>query len=127
MVTPSRFVLLTLLTAIGVTAWAYWTALIDIAERWVSDPQYSHGFLVPGFAAYLLWRRRAMVVNDVRPRWWGVALVFAGVGLRVIAHIAYQPWLDAGSLLVVLAGLCAAAGGRRLLVWAAPAVLFLGF
>lgn len=125
---PSRLPLIALLAAAGVTGWAYWTTLADIADRWVSDPQYSHGFLVPLFAAYLLWRRRAVLKwDDIRPRWWGIPVVLAGVGLRVVAHVAYQPWLDAGSLLVVLAGLCAAAGGRRLLAWAAPAVLFLGF
>ena len=34
--------------------WAYWTTLGDMACRWAHDPQYSHGYLVPGFALYLL-------------------------------------------------------------------------
>lgn len=127
-VTPIRVLLAALLAAVGVTVWAYWTTLGEISERWVNDPQYSHGFLVPLFAGFLLWRRRAKLrLDELRPRWWGVGVVFAGVGLRVAAHVFYQPWLDAGSLLVVLAGLCVAVGGPRLLSWAVPAILFLGF
>lgn len=112
----------------GVVVWAYWIAFAEIADRWASDPQYSHGFLVPLFAGYLLWSRRAMLAgSELAPCWWGVGLVAAGAALRMAGHVFYQPWLDAGSLLIVLAGLTAAVGGRRTLLWAGPAILFLAF
>ena len=45
--------------AIGaVLVWAYWPTLLEAVGRWRDDPQYSHGFLVPIFSAYLLWRNR---------------------------------------------------------------------
>jgi exosortase len=114
--------------ALAVVVWAYWTTLADIADRWVSDPQYSHGFLVPLFSAYLLWLRRPVLAGaDLSPRWWGVGIVALGAALRMTGHVFYQPWLDSGSLLVVLAGLAAAAGGRKALVWSAPAIAFLAF
>lgn len=112
--------------AFAVVAWAYWTTLADVVERWATDPQYSHGFLVPLFSAYLLWSRRG-AAGEFAPRWWGVGVIALGAGLRVAGYLFYQPWLDAGSLLVVLAGLAGAAGGRRTLAWAAPAILFLAF
>ena len=37
--------------------WSFWPTLGFLAERWSSDPQYSHGFLVPIFAAVVLARR----------------------------------------------------------------------
>ena len=113
---------------LALVAWAYWTTLTDIGERWATDPQYSHGFLVPLFAGYLLWSRRSQIGwSDVRGRWWGVGLVLAGVMIRLAGHALYLPWLDAGSFLVVLGGVAAAVGGRRVLLWAAPAILFLAF
>lgn len=128
MAASNRYTFVTLAAAVGVSAWAYWNTLADIADRWASDPQYSHGFLVPVFAGYLLWRRRgALQTADLTPGWWGLGVVLAGVALRLTAYFLYQPWLDATSLMVVLAGLVAAAGGRRLLAWAVPAILFLGF
>src|SRR5947209_8346820 len=96
--TPTRFRVSPLLATAAtatVVVWAYWTTLTDIAERWATDPQYSHGFLVPLFAGYLLWtRRRALAPGDIWPRWWGVGVVLAGAGLRLAAHFFYQPWLD---------------------------------
>jgi exosortase len=108
--------------------WAYWTTLTEVVERWWTDPQYSHGFLVPVFAGYLLWTRRGhLVAANLRPRWWGVGIVLVAVALRIVSHFIYQPWLDTGSLLVCLAGFVAACGGRQALVWAGPAILFLCF
>ncbi len=114
--------------ALGAVVWAYWTTFAEIADRWATDPQYSHGFLVPLFAAYLLWTRRTKLAGaDLGPRWWGIGIVLLGAGLRLAGHVFYLPWLDATSLLVVLAGLTVAGGGRPALVWALPAVIFLAF
>lgn len=123
-----RPLVLSLAVAAGVIGWAYWPTFVEITSRWVDDPQYSHGFLVPVFSAYLLWRGRGRLAGvALTPRWWGVGLVAAGTGLRLVSHMTYQSWLDPVSLLIVLAGVAAAVGGWRALVWAGPAILFLGF
>lgn len=117
--------------ALGIAAvvlWSYWTTLLEIGYRWAHDPQYSHGFLVPLFSVYLLWRSRCKLREiELRPRWWGVGIVVVGIAMRLAGLLFYQPWLDSGSLLVVLTGLAAATGGRKLFVWAGPAILFLAF
>jgi exosortase len=123
-----RPLFLATLVALVAVGWAYWSTLVDIGERWATDPQYSHGFLVPVFAGYLLWIRRGHLQECAcRPSWWGVGVVLVGGGLRLASYFFYQPWLDPVSFLVVLAGLAAAAGGRRVLAWAMPAILFLAF
>jgi len=117
-----------ILGALSVVLWAYWATLVEVVERWATDPQYSHGFLVPLFSIYLLWSRREhLQQSDLRARWWGLGLVASGFLLRLASHFLYQPWLDTGSLLVCLAGVAATAGGRRALIWAGPSILFLAF
>jgi len=117
-----------ILGTMGVVIWAYWGTLAEVVERWANDPQYSHGFLVPLFSAYLLWTRRDQLRGaGLRARWWGLGIVAVAVLLRLVSHFFYQPWLDTGSLLVCLAGISAAAGGRRALIWAGPSILFLIF
>src|SRR5262245_4288184 len=37
----------------------YWPTLQKLVTDWWDDPNYSHGFLVPVFTAYLIWQRRA--------------------------------------------------------------------
>src|SRR5262245_12932696 len=65
--------------------WAYGPTLLSLVQRWASDPQASHGFLVPVFALLLLWQRRErMPVWDRGFSWWGVVLLGAA-GLLYLA------------------------------------------
>ena len=54
-------------TVAGVTALVlavFYSGVLDLLEQW-TKADYSHGFLVPPFAAYLLWRRRALLPDKV--------------------------------------------------------------
>lgn len=102
----------------AVLAWVYWPALEDMIRRWGLDPQYSHGFLIPVFAAVVLWmRRESFACDPTVTRWWGVAAVAVAVLLRLGGAYFYFPWLDAWSLLPCLLGLSLILGGWKLLAW----------
>ncbi len=124
----SRGRLLRLLGLTLICAWAYWPTLNAMAGKWLHDPQYAHGYLVPFFSLFLLWRRRAML-SAVIPQnyWYGVLLVAAGAALHVLGAYLYFDWLDAFSLLPCLAGFCVLLGGWPALRWAWPAIAFLLF
>jgi exosortase len=108
--------------------WSYWPTLCVTGSRWVRDPEYSHGYLVPAFAVLLLWLRRARARPVLfRLSWLGVPLLLAGAGLRVLGAFLYIDWLDAASLIPSVAGLFALFGGREALRWAWPAAAFLVF
>ena len=114
--------------AIASVGWAYWTTLGDMAQRWAHDPQYSHGYLVPGFALVLLWLRRGMLAEAaLQSSWWGAAILGAGVALRLVGAYFHFQWFDALSLLPCLAGVLLMVGGWPAWRWAWPAVLFLVF
>ena len=121
-------VLVALLIPTACIFWAFWPTFVDLVQTWNSNPQYSHGFLVPAFAALLLWLRRGQLdVAAVRPSWWGLGLLAAGLGLRLFGAFFYFTWLEEVALLPCLAGLCVLVGGRAAWRWAWPAVLFLVF
>src|SRR6478752_3046425 len=64
--------------------WSYWTTLANVVDRWSWDPQYSHGYLVPVFAAYLLWiRRDRRDLQSSRANFLGLLLLGLAVGLRL--------------------------------------------
>jgi exosortase len=122
------YLLLTLAVSVVLLLWAYWTTLGEASQRWAHDPQYSHGFLVPVFAALLLWMRHdRLQIDQLAPNWWGAPLLVGGTVMRLVGVYFYFVWLDPLSLVPCLAGLCLMVGGRAAWRWAWPAVAFLLF
>ena len=106
---PTRWLLIVPTLAAAVV-WAYWPSLAAMRGRWSSDPQYSHGYVVPLFAIALLYLRRGILTDaplpttnwwanplgslralieqasagpPLQPSWWGLAPLAVGAGLRL--------------------------------------------
>lgn len=108
--------------------WAYWPVFRAMADRWISDPQYSHGYLVPLFSVALLVLRRDKAPGlAARADWRGLVVLVAAAAAYVAAGYLYIDWLAAASMIVAAAGLFLLAGGVAALRWAGPAVAFLVF
>jgi exosortase len=119
---------LALAVPLGCTVWAFWTTLLDLAQTWNNNPQYSHGFLVPAFAVILLWLRRDKLDwSALCPSYWGLLLLLAALGVRLAGTFGYYIWLDPISIVPCVAALVLLFGGRAAWRWAWPAVLFLCF
>jgi len=65
---------------VTILAWSEWPTIQAMTERWMSNPQYSHGILVPLFAGYLLWHRRAVRPSPPTPA-PGLSLSLIGAGV----------------------------------------------
>jgi exosortase len=117
-----------LFAPLACVVWAFWPTLTGLFHVWSSDPQYSHGFLVPVFAAFLLWMRRDLLKGaELRPTWLGLPLVLLGVGMHLAGAYYYWISLDAVALVPCVAGLWLTAGGAAGWRWGWPAVVFLLF
>jgi exosortase len=113
---------------LGVLAWVFAPTLLALGERWGHDSRYTHGYLVPLFALYLVWRQRD-TLKSLAPRasWWGVAALLAGLALSAAGTYLYFDWFNGVAVPVCLAGLVVLLLGWPGLraVW--PAVAFLLF
>jgi exosortase len=110
-----------------VLIWGYWNSLMHMASFW-SQAQYSHGYLIPLFAAVLMWLRRERI-GDVAlsARWAGVALLTGSLLMRWVSSYYSIVTFDDFSFIPALAGILLIVGGWRMIVWAGPAVGFLVF
>jgi exosortase len=112
----------------ALTLWAFWPVLVEMAYKWETSPEYSHGYLVPLFSLFLLWKRRDRLAGLKRlsPSWWGLLPIATACGLRYLATRNYD-YLDGLALLLTVTGFFLLVGGPRVLAWAWPAAAFLLF
>jgi len=94
----------------------YHEVLRKLVVDWWEIPDASHGFLVPLFAAYLVWSRRESVSRtELRPTWSGVAVAAAGLAILVLGVLGAELFLSRISLVIVLTGLILSFGGSKIL------------
>jgi exosortase len=107
--------------------WIYHGTIQIMAREW-QIPDYSHGFFVPVFSAWLLWHRRAMIAGPpLRGSWWGLGFFVLTAALLVSGSYMYLVYFERISLLPCAAGVVLLVGGRPALKWAWPAIVFLIF
>jgi exosortase len=94
----------------------YYRVLAKLVTDWWQIPDFSHGFLVPVFAAYLVWAKRKTLLNTrIAPIWSGVVLIVAGLIVLVLGVYGAELFLSRVSLVILLAGLVLCFGGWELL------------
>jgi exosortase len=121
-------VIMLVLLALAVLAWVYWPTFINLAEQWTSNPLYSHGFLVPGFAALLLWFRRDRIPGiPLQASWLALPFLLVGTVMRLAAVHFYLTYPDGASLLFMLFAIVLVIGGWAAVRWTWPSILFLHF
>ena len=129
-VPSSRFSpLVALAGLLGVLAAVYWPVLRELEGRWSTNPDYSHGYIVPPFAILLLWLRRDKLKDPGESTgWrWGLVLLALGAVVRLGSEYFYYYWFGPASLLLCVAGVFLALGGWPMWRWAWPAIVFLVF
>jgi len=85
----------------------YWTVLPKLVHDWWDDPNFSHGFLVPPFSAWLIRERRAELRafasrGSLLP---GIFLVLIGVAMLVVGKACGEYFTMRSSLVFVTGGI----------------------
>jgi exosortase len=123
--------------AIPWTAIAWFAALLiaasfpilqNLVHQWATDEDVGHGFFVPVVAAYIAWQRRQEIMAlDLKPTWWGLAVMLWGVVQGTLGMLAAELFLQRTSLLFVLLGILLLIGGAPLVRALAFPLLLLPF
>ncbi len=84
----------------------YASVLRELFIDWWSDPNNSHGFLIPLLSIYFVWERRERVAAlTAQPTAWGLMLLLAGLGLFFLGQMGAELFLMRLSLVAVITGL----------------------
>jgi exosortase len=84
----------------------YFPILARLAHQWRTDDNYSHGFFVPAFSAYVIWHeRRRLAALEPRPCWWGALLVSFALVVLICGVFGAELFLSRSSLVLLLGSL----------------------
>jgi len=84
----------------------YHHVLARLVHDWFTDSNYSHGFLIPFIAGYLVWQRKhRLSLLPSRPSKWGILLVVAGLAIYTLGYIGSELFSTRFSLIVLIWGL----------------------
>ncbi len=93
---------------VGLVLILYFPVLRELVRDWWNNPDFSHGFLVPVFSAWLVWQARGRLRQlPRRASWSGAFTLLAAVALLFAGVFGAERFTTRFSLLVLLAGLIA--------------------
>jgi len=89
---------------------------VKLVADWYNLPDFSHGFLIPFFAAFLLWdKRRELASTPIAPSWAGAWLVSLGLFELMLGVFGADLFLQRTSFVVLVAGLVWTVLGKAML------------
>src|ERR1700754_262963 len=95
-----------LLGLVAVVAYAFRGGIESMVTTWTGREEYSHGFLIPLIAIFLVWQRKEVLERmDFKGSWTGVAVVAFGIALHALGQLATVFVIQQYALLIVLYGL----------------------
>lgn len=83
----------------------YGPIFVGLVQDWWTNPNYSHGFLVPLAAAYFAWRKRERLrALPLRSSLWGLAVVLGSQVVFLVGYLGAEFFLQRFSFLLLLTG-----------------------
>ncbi|MGA9977126.1 MAG: VPLPA-CTERM-specific exosortase XrtD [Candidatus Sulfotelmatobacter sp.] len=85
----------------------YGPTIYHLVLQWAAtDSDFSHGFFVPLFSAFVLWQERRRLSEIIpKPAWSGLALVACALCVLIVGQLGAELFLARISMLLLIAGL----------------------
>jgi exosortase len=94
----------------------YFRIAYKLGVDWVNIPDYSHGPLVPFFAAFVMWKNRKSIANTpVKQTWAGIPMILLGISVVILGVYGADLFLSRVSFIILMAGLIWTLLGRDML------------
>ena len=84
----------------------YYRVILKLVYDWYTIPDYSHGFLIPLFAAFLIWdKRKVLSATPVKQTWAGLILVVFSIAVLILGVYGVELFTARMSFVMLLTGL----------------------
>ena len=94
----------------------YHTIAFKLVSDWYDLPDFSHGFLIPFFAAFLIWDKREQLRSTpIKPSWAGISLVVLGLFTLLLGVLGADLFFQRVSFVLLVSGLVWALLGKEML------------
>jgi exosortase len=94
----------------------YAPVLKVLFQDWWNNPDYGHGFLVPVFAGYALWREREKCLSpEIKPSNFGLLVMLGAVVILLGGSLGAEVFTARMSLLILVAGMILFLAGWQML------------
>jgi exosortase len=94
------------LLLVALLAVLYHGVAVKLVTDWYELPDFSHGFLIPFFAAFVLWDKRAELGSAATtPSWGGLWLVALGLFELLLGVFGADLFLQRTSFVLLVAGM----------------------
>src|SRR5437868_13946836 len=90
----------------------YHRVATKLVYDWYTIPDYSHGFLVPFFAAFLVWdKRKVLKTTPIKQTWSGIILIVFSIMVLILGVYGVELFTARMSFVLLLTGLIATSFG----------------
>ena len=95
-----------ILILIAVFFIVYQKAILMLISDWSTDPNFSHGFLIPFVALYMIWyKKNELAQIGLAPSFLGVLVITGGMMIHMAGNLGSELFLMRFSMIITLSGI----------------------
>jgi len=89
--------------------------IVKMVKDWSTDDNYSHGFLIPFIAGYMIWQKKEELTKLLAKRsHWGLLIIAGGMLLHVVGNIGAELFTMRFAIIVTIWGLSLYIWGKQI-------------